>query len=122
MGRSIVYCDKCGQLVKEDDFRLGKATTADNRSYCGNCRPATSTRSLPALPPPSKISTSRIPKQESRRTGSISPVAGTPAQVSEAPPKSNTTLLLVGGGIGVVVIGVIFVAMSGRSSPPPADD
>jgi hypothetical protein len=125
MGRSIVYCDKCGQLLKEDDFRVGKASMADNRNYCGNCRPATSTRSLPALPPPSKISTSRIPKQpanESRRLNVISPLAGTPAQVPEAPAKSNTTLLLVGGGVGVVVIGLIFVMMSGKSSAPRSED
>jgi hypothetical protein len=125
MGRSIVYCDKCGQLLKEEDFRVGKASTADNRSYCGNCRPATSTRSMPALPPPSKVSTSRIPKQpsnESRRIGAISPLAGTPAALPEAPPKPATPMLLIGGGIGVVVIGLIFLMMSGKKSPPRDED
>src|SRR5579863_4079081 len=121
MGRSIVYCDKCGQLLREDDFRIGKASTADNRNFCGNCRPASSTRSNPVVPPPSKTSTSRIPKQsgyESRRIGVISPLAGTPAMPPEPPAKSPTTLLLVGGGIGVVVIGLVFAMMSGKSSPP----
>src|SRR5581483_6530414 len=125
MGRSIVYCDKCGQLLKEDDFRAGKASMADNRNFCGTCRPATSTRSLPALPPPSKISTSRIPRQpanESRRLNALSPLAGTPAPMPEAPPKSNTTRLLVGGVAGAVVIGLIALMMSGPSSRPRAED
>lgn len=125
MGRSIVYCDKCGQLLKEEDFRLGKASTADNRSYCGNCRPATSTRSMPALPPAMKVSTSRIPKQpgnESRRIGAISPKSGTAAALPEAPRKSATPMLLLGGGIGAVVIGLVFMMMSGKPSAPRDED
>src|SRR6516225_6098957 len=125
MGRSIVYCDKCGQLLKEDDFLSGKASTADHRSYCGNCRPATSTRALPALPPASKISTSRIPKQpsnESRRIGAISPLPGTPVALPEAPPRSNTQLLLIGGGVGAAVIGLLFFMMSGDKPSPPRNE
>ena len=116
MGRSIVYCDTCGQLLKEDDFRQGKASTADNRNYCANCRPTHSTASLPKLPPAAKVSTSRIPKQPTQRLASVSPSASTPA-VSAAPPKSNSQMLLIGGGIGAVVIGLIFVMMSGKPEP-----
>ncbi|HLY10948.1 MAG TPA: hypothetical protein VKW04_16730, partial [Planctomycetota bacterium] len=125
MGRSIVYCDKCGQLLREDDFRVGKASTSDHRSYCGNCRPATSTRSMPVLPTPSKVSTSRLPKQsghETRRVGVISPLAGTPAAPAEAPAKSGIPLLLVGAGIGVAVIGLLFLMRSGSPSPPRVED
>ncbi|MBV8880325.1 MAG: hypothetical protein JO332_10195, partial [Planctomycetaceae bacterium] len=114
MGRSIVYCDKCGQLLKEEDFRQGKASTADNRNFCGTCRPTNSTTtSLPKLPPAVKVSTSRIPKQPSQRLGSLSPPASTPALPAEPPAKSSTPMLLIGIGIGVVVIGLIFVMMSG---------
>ena len=61
MGRSIVYCDKCGQLLKEEVFLQGKAFTQDNRNYCAGCRPS----SL-ALPQAKKASSSRIPKQPSK--------------------------------------------------------
>ena len=120
MGRSIVYCDKCGLLLKEEDFRQGKASTADNRSYCAACRPTVSTTSLPKVPAPGKISTSRIPKQpqhESRRIGSTSPP---PMAPPAEPPKtqSNSQLLMIGGGIGVVVVGILAVMMSG-SKPAP---
>src|SRR5258708_13415965 len=117
MGRSIVYCDKCGQLLKEDDFREGKASTADNRNYCGNCRPTHSTASLPKLPPAPKVSTSRIPKQPSQRLPSISPPASMPA-VSPEPPKSNSQMLLIGGPTGPVVIRLLSALMS-RPPPPP---
>lgn len=120
MGRSIVYCDKCGQLLKEEDFRQGKASTADNRSYCSACRPTQqSTTSLPKLPPVSKVSTARIPKQPTQRLPSVSPPGGATPAVPEAPAKSNTQMMLIGGGIGVVVIGLAFVMMSGNKSAPP---
>lgn len=118
MGRSIVYCDKCGQLLKEEDFRQGKASTADNRSFCVGCRPANTTTNLPKIPAPSKISTSRIPKQPTQRLPSVSPPGGaTPAVPQEAPAKNNQ-LLFIGGGIGVVVIGLAFMMMSGGKTDP----
>jgi hypothetical protein len=125
MGRSIVYCDKCGQLLREEEFRQGRASTADNRSYCGNCRPASSTTSLPKLPPALKVSTSRIPKQpniESRRLGALSPSAGTPAAPPETPPKSNSQMLLIGGGIGAVVIGLVFFMAGSKTELRRSED
>src|SRR5579859_1161492 len=125
MGRSIVYCDKCGQLLREEEFRLGRASTADNRSYCGNCRPASSTTSLPKLPPAAKVSTSRIPKQpnnESRRLGVSSPSLGTPAAPPEAPAKSTSRMLLIGGGIGAVVIGLLFFLAGSRPDSRRTED
>src|SRR5580765_875418 len=115
MGRSIVYCDKCGQLLKEDDFRQGKASTADNRNYCATCRPTpnTSTTSLPKLPPTGKISTQRIPKQPTQRLQSVSPPGSTPA-VPLVPPPKNNQMLVIGGVVGAVVIGLVFVMMSGK--------
>jgi hypothetical protein len=78
MGHSIVYCDKCGQLLKEEDFRLGKASTADNRSYCAACRPVGTSTSLPKQ---IKVSTARIPSSR--------PSACRPYRRPEGPPRPS---------------------------------
>lgn len=120
MGRSIVYCDKCGQLLKEEDFRLGKASTADNRSYCAACRPTVTSTSLPKQP---KISTQRIPKQPTQRVPSVSPPGGaTPTVPPASPPGANTKMLMIGGGIGAVVLGLAFLMMSGGKEPRRAEE
>jgi hypothetical protein len=122
MGRSIVYCDKCGQLLKEEVFLQGKAFTQDNRNYCAGCRP---TGSTPAQPPAPKISSSRMPKQPAPKPGSTSKIPKHPGNESRrvpavpAPPqdpvpadenaKARKMYLAAAGGIvGIcVVIGVI---------------
>src|ERR1051325_1279536 len=70
MGRSIVYCDKCGQLLKEEDFRQGKASVADNRNFCGTCRPPSNENVLP--PAVKKASSTRIAMQPSKESVSSS--------------------------------------------------
>src|SRR5258707_1241263 len=77
MGHSIVYCDKYGLLLKEEDFRQGRAFTADNRSYCAACRPTGSSPSIPQ-PPLSKISSTRIPKQPAHESVSSSRIPKQP--------------------------------------------
>src|SRR5262249_44358408 len=116
MGRSIVYCDKCGNLLKEEDFRQGKASTADNRNFCATCRPTYSTTVVQTVPQSPKISTARIPKQPSQRL----PTVGTPPPTPSAPPppKSNSQMLVIGGVVGVVLVGLVFVMMSGGGSGP----
>ena len=39
MGREIVYCEGCGNSLREDDFDRGKARLLDNRPFCTECRP-----------------------------------------------------------------------------------
>src|SRR5436190_12089093 len=115
MGHSIVYCDKCGQLLKEEDFRVGKASTADNRSFCAGCRPVPSSTSIPKQP---KVGTQRIPKQPTQRLPSVStPGGATPAVPPVPPAGANPKLLMIGGGIGIVVVGLAFVMMSGGRGP-----
>lgn len=118
MGRSIVYCDKCGQLLKEEDFRQGKASTADNRNYCGTCRPTSSSMAVPKVSSSLPISTARLPRQPQHESRRI-PVAAPPAPAPAAPPaKSNTPLIIGGVAAAVVVLGLVAAMMSGRSAPP----
>jgi len=117
MGRSIVYCDKCGKLLKEEDFHHGKASTADNRSYCATCRPTGTSTALPKVPVAPHISTSRLPKQPAQESRRI-PIAPSAPPPPPAPPKSNLPLILGGVAAGVVVLSLA-AAMMSRPGPPP---
>src|SRR4029077_8551814 len=72
MGRQIVYCEGCGNSLREDDFDRGKAREIENRPFCTECRPykegeeppkRSSSGRVPAQPPPPprKNATERIP-------------------------------------------------------------
>jgi hypothetical protein len=37
MGREIVYCSVCGDLIPSKDFQKGVAVTALERHYCKKC-------------------------------------------------------------------------------------
>ena len=122
MGRSIVYCDKCGQLLKEEDFLQGKAFTADNRSYCAGCR-------LPACgraPQPSKISSSRIPKQPGKDDRTRASPSAVPAAARRAAsgacrsaldPRTGSKRLAIGLGVGALAVVAILAMAVGGSKP-----
>lgn len=112
MGRSIVYCDKCGQRLKEEDFTQGKAFAVDNRSYCANCRPTGSSTALPK--PVSKVSSTRIPKQPANESRRMMAVPAPPPP--PPPPAKNPTMLYVGIGGAVVAVIAIFAMMSGSGT------
>ncbi len=122
MGRSIVYCDKCGQLLKEDDFLQGKASTADNRSYCAACRPAGTSKTLPKVSAALPISTTRLPKQPGQESRRIQVQPPSPTGSPAPPPKSNTALIAGGAVAGVVVLVLAFLMMSGGKPPPRRED
>jgi hypothetical protein len=46
MGKEIVYCGKCGIILREKEFARGLAHTVDHRPYCTRCRPL----ATPTLP------------------------------------------------------------------------
>ena len=46
MGKGIVYCSKCGTILREKEFARGLAHTLDHRHYCTPCRPL----ATPTLP------------------------------------------------------------------------
>jgi hypothetical protein len=144
MGHSIVYCDRCGQLLKEEDFRQGRAFTADNRSTCAGCRPAGSTAALPAQPPGPRVSSTRIPKQPHHESisstripkqpqhESISStripkqpqhdsrrIVAQPQTLAPPPPEtgggSGSRVALIGVGVGVAALIGIFAMFSGTT-------
>jgi hypothetical protein len=39
MGEKIVYCGKCGNILRARDFARGLAHTVDHAHYCTRCRP-----------------------------------------------------------------------------------
>jgi hypothetical protein len=39
MGEKIVYCGKCGTILRSKDFTRGLAHTVDHGHYCARCRP-----------------------------------------------------------------------------------
>jgi hypothetical protein len=40
MGKEVVYCSKCGQRLREEDFRLGRGFIILNRYSCADCKDA----------------------------------------------------------------------------------
>jgi hypothetical protein len=114
MGRQIVYCERCGNGLREDDFERGKARLVDNLPFCTECRPykegeeapkRSSSGRVPAQPPPRKSATERIP------------IVGAPPRRPAAAKQSNP-LPIIAGVVGVIVL-ILMFAMSRSSSPPP---
>jgi hypothetical protein len=122
MGREIVYCEGCGNSLREDDFSRGRARTIDNRPYCTECRPYAEGE---AEPPPRRPSSGRIsaqppPPPRKSATGSI-PIVAAPRR-SGAPASSANPLPIIAGMGGVVFILLIFaVTQGGKRRPPPAE-
>lgn len=123
MGHSIVYCDKCGQLLREEDFRVGKASTADNRNYCSACRPTGSSPALPVQPgrkvsstripkqPPFEhVSSTRIPKQPTHESRRI-PVQPAAPPAPPPPSEPSSARLIYFGGAGATLVVVVLVAV-----------
>ena len=108
MGKEIVYCQGCGNNLREEDFEKARAHMVDNRPFCSACKPLPKTES----PRPRKASTGRIPVppgQAARR-----PAPTRPAQVPNTP-------LLVGGIVAALVVLMLLVVLAaggGRAKPP----
>lgn len=127
MGRPIVYCEGCGNSLREADFERGKAHEHDNRPFCTDCKPLPAdarkaSQKVPA-PTPSRTAAPAGPPRK-KATGSI-PVA-TPAQPRRAvaaAPSSNAPLIIV-GVIAAVIFLIVIVAVANRrpraASAPPA--
>lgn len=136
MGHSIVYCDKCGQRLKEEDFRRGRASIADNRNYCESCRPAGSSSVLPKVPGPrssstripqqpaaGKISSSKIPKQSAQDSRHLPGVPSPAPTVAPTPTGPGSRRWWVAGGAaGAVLIAVLAWLFAGRPEHRPRGD
>lgn len=121
MGRQIVYCEGCGNSLREDDFERGRARTIDNRPYCTECRPfkegaepaprRSSSGKVPAQPPPANRKTS---------TGHI-PILPAPRRPAAAPSKGSNPLPVLAGVGGVAFLLLLIAVTQGgtRRAPPP---
>jgi hypothetical protein len=122
MGRPVVYCDKCGRMLREDDFDRGQAHLVENRSFCIQCRPLESRPVAPLPPPPpatpkpfKQVSSTRIPRAPS---GEYRQVPHEPLLPPPPPPDASRGPLVIGlviAGIAVVVVGLMMMG-GGRSS------
>jgi len=123
MGRQIVYCEGCGNSLREDDFDRGKARLLDNRPFCTECRPfkegeepprRSSSGRVPAQPPPPrKNATERIPivSAAPRRPGAASR------------PSNPMPIIAVVSGVIVLLLVFAITQSGGRTPlPPPAPD
>jgi len=118
MGRQIVYCEGCGNSLREDDFDRGKARTVDNRPFCTECRPynegeeppkRASSGRVPAQPPPRKNATERVP------------IVGPPPRRPGAGPaaKASNPVPIIIAVVAVIVLILMFAAGRGSTTPPP---
>jgi len=119
MGRPVVYCDKCGRMLREDDFDRGQAHLFENRSFCIQCRPL---ESIPLPPPPPRapppttpkpfkqVSSTRIPRAAS---GEYRQVPHETLPPPPPPPDSSRGPLVIGIVIAVIVVAVLGLMMSG---------
>lgn len=115
MGRQIVYCEGCGNSLREDDFDRGKARQIDNRPFCTACRPYEEGEE-----PPKRASSGRVPAQPPARknaTERVPIVAAPPRRPGPAPKATNPVPIIA--GVGGVIALILIVALSQRSSPPP---
>jgi hypothetical protein len=121
MGREIVYCEGCGNSLREDDFSRGRARMIDNRPYCTACRPYQEGEEGPAPRRPSSGRLAALPPPRKSPTGSI-PVIPAARRPGQPAPKAETNPLPIIGGVGVVLLLLIVGITQGRTRrPPPAE-
>lgn len=67
MGKEIVYCDGCGNMLREREFARGLAHTQDHRHFCARCLPLYAPAPTPNLPVSPEMRPS--PARPVRRSG-----------------------------------------------------
>src|SRR5688572_17077061 len=116
MGRQIVYCEGCGNSLREDDFDRGKARLVDNRPFCTECRPFKDGEE-----PPKRSSSGRVPAQPPARKNATErvPIVGPPPRRPPAGPAASSPLPIIAGVGGVALLVLIFAATQSGGPPPP---
>jgi hypothetical protein len=116
MGREIVYCEGCGNSLREGDFERGRGRMIDNRPYCTECRPFAEGEAerSPRRTPSGKIA---APPPRKSGTGSV-PIVSPPRR--PAPAAATNPLPILAGAGGVVFIVLIFAVTQGGSRRAPA--
>ena len=116
MGRQIVYCEGCGNSLREDDFDRGKARLVDNRPFCTECRPFKEGEE-----PPRRSSSGRVPAQPPMRKNATErvPVVNPPPRRPSAGPAASSPIPIIAGVGGVALLVLIFAVTQSGSPPPP---
>jgi hypothetical protein len=125
MGKEIVYCEGCGNSLREKDFEKARASTVDHVHYCSACRPVP-VRVGGRSPTPSGTA---IPRFDPRnRKPSSSSIPAPPPQARRATgvrPKPRTNGPLVAGlvvaGTGVLLILFAMASGKGRDGERPSE-
>jgi len=116
----IVYCDKCGVRVPEQDIAAGTAVqTTQGQCVCAQCAAATPQRQTPAKPPVRPATREAQPVRVGRATtGAAHAVSSrapeAPAAFAAAKKSSNTVPIIVGGVLGIFGLIMIMMALAGR--------
>ena len=111
MGREIVYCEGCGNSLREDDFDRGKARLLDNRPWCTECRPYKEGEE-----PPRRASSNRVPISPRKNATERLPIVNPPPR-RPAPEKQSNPLPII-AGVGGVLLLLLIVALTQSGSPP----
>jgi hypothetical protein len=114
MGRQIVYCEGCGNSLREDDFDRGKGRLLDNRPFCTECRPYQEGEE-----PPRRASSGRVPIQPPRKNATERLPIVNPPPRRPAPATQSNPLPIIAGVGGVALLILIF-AVTQSGGPPPA--
>jgi len=120
MGRQIVYCEGCGNSLREDDFDRGKARTVDNRPFCTECRPYSEGEE----PPPKRASSGRVPAQPPpprKNATERVPIVGPPPRRPGAGPaaKASNPVPIILAVVAVIILILMFALSKSSSTPPP---
>ena len=120
MGREIVYCEGCGNSLREGDFDKGRGRMIDNRPYCTKCKPFPEEEEAPA---PKRSPSGRIPAQSPPRKGGTGSIPIVPAPRRPGASAPTNPLPIIAGVGGVVLIVLIFAVTQGGGTkrPPPAE-
>jgi hypothetical protein len=112
MGRQIVYCEGCGNSLREDDFDRGKARLLENRPFCTECRPYPEGEE-----PPRRHSSQKVPAPPRKNATERLPIVNPPPR---RPAEKESNPLPVIAGVGGVLLLILIVAVARSGSPPPA--
>lgn len=127
----IVYCETCGHRISETEITQGSAVKlGENRYACVKCAPKPAT--APELPQSGKLQTQMAPTAGLAATAATATVSarshrlpttsdraqrGAERRQPEAEGKKQTLMIVAGVG-GLILIGVLAMALGGGSNPP----
>lgn len=71
MGREIVYCEKCGARILQEEFDRGQAIIVQNKNYCPRCRQGVSPPAPPPPPPAPAVDPRPVPADRAKGSSAL---------------------------------------------------